>query len=362
MPLPSVPIQSVQLAVQLVLPGLLWPRQILPEATAKLDLPALSWLLGRARRQWLPAQSLEACLCECFGVDGQPVEKFTEYPLGALRRYGESAALPEENDFWLCADPVHLSVEKRRITLPAQTHPASDEEMQAIATAFRQYFSDIGSDSPDFHEFHPAPLGRGYLRLKHFPAMTTTPPSAAASVDAMLPRGPDAPRWRRLANEMQMVLHTLPFNEERERQGRPPLNALWLWGAGPLPPKPEKSPFTAVHGNHALLTGLARRAGESASCPGNAQTLLAQTGGSHLLLIDTLQQAARQYDLLQWREMLIKTEREWLQPLRHALITGRLKRLKISAPGDETRLDLDLTQISARAFWRRPRSLAEIHP
>jgi hypothetical protein len=39
---------------------------------------------------------------------------------------------------------------------------------------------------------------------------------------------------RRLQNEMQMLLYTLPANDEREARGLLPVNSFWVTGAGVL--------------------------------------------------------------------------------------------------------------------------------
>ncbi len=361
--------------VQLVLPGLLWPRPLLHETAADLDLPALSWLLGRARLQWQAGQSPEAALCALFEIPPRSLSdapsensgNSSEYPFAALRRLGEvnfSNPVKEEN-FWLCADPVHLHVEKRRMTLPTQTSPATDEEMQAIAAALHAHFQAETDSPPPIFTFHPATQGRAYLRLKHCPAIATAPPSAAIGYDAMLPQGPDAQIWRRLVNEMQMVLHALPFNEQREQEGKPRLNALWLWGAGALPPPPQHRSFTAAYSGRspgALLHGLARWSDISASIltPTSFAMLTSSAHERILLLLDTLQQPARQFDALDWREALVKLEREWLEPLQQAFMKGSIKNLHLFIPGDEASLSLELEPFSRLAFWRRPCPLSRL--
>jgi hypothetical protein len=49
-------------------------------------------------------------------------------------------------------------------------------------------------------------------------------------------------KLRRLQNEMQMLLYTLPANDEREANRLPPINSFWVTGAGVLdkamPPAP----------------------------------------------------------------------------------------------------------------------------
>lgn len=44
--------------------------------------------------------------------------------------------------------------------------------------------------------------------------------------------------WQRLHSELQMLLYTHPFNDERQARGLPPVNAFWLHGAGKLPTAP----------------------------------------------------------------------------------------------------------------------------
>ncbi len=45
---------------------------------------------------------------------------------------------------------------------------------------------------------------------------------------------PEESKLRRLQNEMQMLLYTLPANDEREAKGLPPINSFWVTGAGVL--------------------------------------------------------------------------------------------------------------------------------
>jgi hypothetical protein len=51
-----------------------------------------------------------------------------------------------------------------------------------------------------------------------------------------MPRGDAGRPLRRLQQEMQMLLYTLPVNEERERGGLLPVNSFWASGSGALPP------------------------------------------------------------------------------------------------------------------------------
>lgn len=343
--------------LHLILPGLLWPSQVLRDTASDLELPALSWLLGRGRLSWQPPRAPEAALCHAFGIAADAAGGL---PYAALRLLGEAppgdAAV---DDIWMCADPVHLAIEKRRVTLAEEAPTASAAEMDAIVAALAPLLAELDEGC---REFRAGRAGRGYLRLARPPAIATTPPSAAAGIDAMLPQGADARRWRQIANEAQMLLHALPLNAQRASRGQPPLNSLWLWGAGALPAAPQPGVgYTAAHGDDPILAGLARWAGTPLQPTATPAELLARRDAARpLVLLDTLRAPARQYDALRWRDALQDVERTWLQPLRRAIGSGRLQRLRITALGDAASLDLELTQRDRLRFWRRPQRLHEL--
>ena len=59
------------------------------------------------------------------------------------------------------------------------------------------------------------------------------------------PRAAQAARTlHRLHSEMQMLLYTHPFNDERAARGLPVVNSFWVHGTGPLP-TPAPTPTTA---------------------------------------------------------------------------------------------------------------------
>lgn len=330
--------------LHLVLPGLLWPGKALRDTAFDLDLPALAWLLGRGRQVWHLPQPLENWLCQAFGIEHR------EPPLAALRLLGEGKDPGEE--LWLCADPARLHIEQRRLSLAVGNTDISAAEMQQMVKALAPHLTEVG-------EFHAGAPGHGYLKLRKHPRLVTLPPSAAAGNSNPLPSGEDAALWRRLGNEAQMLLHTLPLNAQRESEGRPVLNSLWFWGAGRLsPPVSEAvSIYQLILGDHPLLRGLAAWSGIAHSpAPATPDGLSHTT----LLLLDQLQTSARQLDAMAWRAALAEIERDWLQPLRRALRAGRIDSLRLTALGDEACLDLTLTRADPLKFWRRPKPLHEL--
>lgn len=369
--------------LHLVLPGLLWPEKLLHEAVADLALPALSWLLGRARLNWQSPCTLEASLCQAMGMAAaddaaadqhDQHDQHDQYAFAALRLLGEQQSPAEHT--WLCADPVHLALEKRRITLDENCPPATQAELQAIASALQQLLQDEAelAQTLSIQAFLPGQDGRGYLQLKQQPNMQTTPPSAASGFESLQPQGKAALPWRRFLNHAQMLLHALPCNQQRQARHQPVLNSLWLWGAGQLPARQNNVSYPLLYGDHPLLPGLARWAQvrHSAVLPAtpadffipakNATNARHTKPHAHntLLLLDSLHAASRQYDLLQWREQMLALEQHWLQPLQQACVQGRVRQLRITALGDDSHLELQLQRASRWQIWRRPRSLHQL--
>lgn len=336
--------------VHLALPGLLWPARALPDVMFDLDLPALSWLLGRARPQRVARSAqlaYESWLAARFGFDAAAA------PAAALRLLGEGASPGAAH--WICADPAHLAFEHGHPTLadPAGLDLQADE-LAELAVSLAPTFAAVGRWS--LHE-----SGHGYLELDAPADIATTPVSAAIGrgAAALLPRGADAARWLRLANEAQMALHGLELNRRREAAGQPTVNTLWFWGAGSLPttlPTAQPVAYTNVGGGDTLARGCARHAG----VPWQPAADAATDGKAALLIEDRLIAPTQQLDAEAWREALLAIERERLAPLAAALRGGRIKRLTLTALGDEGSIDLELKRGDALRFWRRPRSLMDI--
>lgn len=332
----------------LILPGLLWPQKALRDTAHDLPLPNLSWLLGRGRVHWGTTSALEDWLCrELAGChENEPA------PAAAVRLLGEGGS--PGADIWLCADPVHVRIEQGRAHLSGDELEVTPEEMQQITGVLADCLAEVG-------DFQSGVRGHGYLRLHQRPLLVTTPPSAAAGRGNLLPSGPDAPRWLRLGNEAQMLLHGLPLNARREAEGRPTLNSLWFWGAGCLPV--ANPPPTGRHahliGNDPILKGLADLASSAHSL--DAPDVPALLGSSpSLLLLKDLQQPAQGLDANRWREALVAVESRWLKPLAQALRIGRLDALRITALGDEGSVEVTVRRLDTLKLWRRPRALHEL--
>ena len=252
---------------------------------------------------------------------------------------------------WLRADPVHLRPDVADLVLfDAEDAGIPGEESRALAETVNEALRPGG---PFVDAAHPY---RWYVALEAPARMATTPLSlaAGAGVSAAMPRGPDAPRWRRWMNEVQMALHECPANVEREHRGAAPVNSVWLWGGGSPPPAPGRpTSFVQAWSNDALVHGLARRAGiECGALPAGAGAWLgrAPRPGAHLATFDALYRAVRRSDLDAWRAGIADFSASWAKPLLDALDRGAVSRVSIR---DERGHRFGATRWGRFRWWRR---------
>ena len=345
--------------VELVLlaPGLLGPaaagsgdREAAQALVAGLDLDGLDRFLARAGHAAGTAaeESLEALAFRSFGHAAPPAG--ADWPVAALTALADGCA-EEGSGFRLRADPVHLRADLDDLVLfDAPDIDLSPDDAVALA---RTVNDTLGPHGPCIDAAHPH---RWYVAPDAPARISTTPLSRAARarVSEALPRGPDAARWHRWMNEVQMALHECPVNVERERRGAAPVNSVWVWGAGSLPAAGDApAPFARVWTDAALLRGLAHHAGvEGGANPAGAQEWLdGDPGpGAHLVSFDDLYPAVRRADIDAWRAGLARLSRSWAQPLLDALDRGTVAKVSIH---DERGHRFAATRRGRFRWWRR---------
>jgi hypothetical protein len=254
----------------------------------------------------------------------------------ALSALGVDVPVADES-CWLHAQPVHLTAGMDSVTFTAlPTHgQVSASEHAALTATLQAYFPVDG------FMLHVA--GREWLihTARALQIETSTPDAAASNeLQKTMPRGTDGRLLRRLMTELQMLLHDHPVNQARANAGLPTLNALWLWGAGPVKAVHAGSLPTAF-AEDAFTRGIYRLHG--------AQTLPLTDAAS---VIESLQERAI---VVVPTTSLDTLQSNWIEPLVRGLTTGRIDRLD---------LVLDEWHVSAsrwalRRFWRRPLPLAQ---
>lgn len=313
------------------------------------SFPALETLLIRSeqkKRDALPGY--EEGLFALFGLRQ---EENTDLPVAAVTRMLDMGVI--DNDWWLRADPVHLSLEGDRLILTdAQRLNVTREDANRLVAEIMEVFSADG-----WLLKAPRPE-RWYLKPARIPKITTTSLSRVAGRDIhpFLPCGLDGKSWHTTLNEIQILLHTTAVNSEREQSGKLPINSLWFWGGGQLPRITSVS-WTQVWSNEPISLSLARLSGT----PGEGVPdgfgdwcRRADKPGEHLIVLDQAQCAVLNADSAQWNDILHGLEINWMSPLLKALKSGVIASIRFIT---DTDIDFSLTSREARRWWRRPRPL-----
>ncbi|HKK05146.1 MAG TPA: hypothetical protein VKA50_04790 [Gammaproteobacteria bacterium] len=318
-------------SLTLFLPGLLGPMPAFAALPAGElpDLSCLENLLGRAEHHAAAvAPGVEAGLFSLFDIPPAPD---ADPPVAAVTRLLDGGE-PDAR-WWLRADPVYLQADTDSAVLLAH------DELRLTPAEAAQLAGEIqavfGEDGWQLQALHPA---RWYLTLPAAPRLRTHALGEVLgrNVRPFLPAGEDGRLWHRHLNEIQMLLHASAVNAEREASGRLPVNSLWFWGGGTLPPKPagRRSSWAGVWADEPLAQGLAALSGATFSAlPSDGQDWLRgeSVPGEHLLYVDDLRAPAASADPFEWVGALEAVQARWLVPLHRALQTGRLAELVLLA-------------------------------
>jgi hypothetical protein len=183
-----------------------------------------TWL-ARGDRLAGAAPGRDVMLRECFEFTG------TEIPVAALTRSLDAADAAAA--VWLRADPAWVVADAVTLRLLASGDlQLSIDDCEELARPLKPLFGDAG------FLLEPVRPARWYLRCPsgaQLPVFSSPQAALGDDIARHLPEGDAGRRWRHLLNEAQVMLHNHPLNAERVRRGMPPVNSLWIWGAGMLP-------------------------------------------------------------------------------------------------------------------------------
>ncbi len=199
--------------LDLLVPGLFGPVPVHPAEVP--PTPVLSRLLGRADR--LPgAVAADPCRT-LFHLFGYAPASDRDCPSGPYCRLADDpGATPAA--YVLHADPVHLRPDRDRLVLFAGPDFAPDRaEADALVALFNQH---LGTDGLRLEA--PTPE-RWYLLTEQLPDLVTQPLANVLGrpIAGQMPQGPEARRWARYLNEIQLLFHHSAGNERREAAGIP---------------------------------------------------------------------------------------------------------------------------------------------
>lgn len=210
-------------SLQILAPGLFGP---MPGFQSPPPTRTLRWflrLLACADLETASGRTPEQLLFNLCGGRGELSAE------AALRRLADGAE--RDDACWIQASPVLLKPDQDRLLLfDAEEFDLSLEEAREIAGCVSEHFADLG------WVIEVSKPHRWYLKLQSAPRIESyrLGDVFGRNLFHFLPRGEEARHWRSLINEVQMLLHGLELNRQRELAGQAPVNGLWFSGEGSL--------------------------------------------------------------------------------------------------------------------------------
>jgi len=328
--------------IHLVIPDLFLPQQLAAYASGDLLLPALEKLLARAQLVPLKVDTLEAWLCEYFGVDGVAIAPLTL----------QADGVQPGDAYWMRADPVGISMQREQMVLQSDL-ALSGEESAQLCASLNAHFAD---DGLRFAAPHPQ---RWYLRLDKAPALQTYPLPQAVGADmhAHLPVGEDALHWHSVFNEIQMLFYEHAVNQAREQRGEPVVSGVWLWGGGKLANNLLR-PVAKVAGDSDLARAFAQAAGIPALLSADSLPAGWADGSGDLLVVrEGLRSALHSADIGKWRNAVQQFEQNYAAPILAALAAGQVEQLTLDILSEGASRRFVLRRAALWKLWRLPRPL-----
>ncbi len=332
----------------LFIPGLFGPHANYADEFMPV-LPTLEWLLCHATHTRTTESSIHRVIAGLLGLD---LDDNRDVPVAAITRLVDDSG--PVRGCWMRADPVHLSPDRDGLVLmDSFILGLSQHDALALAAEVNRILADYG-----WMVEVPGP-DRWYIRLDETPDITTTdlPAVVGRDINRYLPDGADAAKLHRILNEVQMQLHDCEVNQYREGKGELPVNSIWFWGVGEMPPDFHAADVS-VYGEDSFLKGLSLKAGRQCLAPpAGLEELLG--GGDDiddaLLLLQHCQAPAQYQNLQLWHEALLVLEQHWFEPALRELNRGGIRSLRIMS-GDQI---FHTGLFSRLKFWRKSRLIGD---
>jgi len=199
-------------------------------------------------------------------LKGLPHERFllgNQVPLAPILLLGQTSQVVNPAEAIACLQPVHLHATRDHLILMGQnqidlTEAESTELLKAALPFIEEDFGSKILYQGSRYWFIPA---GPFASLASY----SVDQAHGRNIEWWMPRDTHeegiARRWRKLQNEIQMLWHIDPVNQEREQVGMPSINSVWISGIGKLN---DIKPPEILHqsqrlcGSHPILVGLAK--------------------------------------------------------------------------------------------------------
>jgi len=291
-----------------VLPGL---GQLLAQQINDAIIPStIKKITSRGRQT--KSVGLERSLFNYFSKE--PVQDL-DLPIVSLSNLPETV---------LRADPCHLRADRDQLmVLGPEYLNITAEERRALCSEIAPLLKEFKAEWLQIEGFDD-----WLIQIKEIPevAFFALPDITGRTIQKCLPTGKQQREWIRLWNEIQMILHISPVNEQRIASGLLPINSVWFWGMGTFLPATHR--WQSVTGQSKLLLSLVASVEmEVEPLPVDFKIWLdSRTKGQHLLVLEKLDLEG------DWQQQLNNMESQVFTVIWQQLRRHRISHLVIDLP------------------------------
>ncbi len=322
------------------------PKQEVPK------LPALQLLLTRSTATNEGFNDYSFGVCTLAGID---ISTQCDVPLAAISVAADTEIKINKNsntDYFIFAEPVVLKADRDSVVLiDSMLHELTRDESERLITEINHHFVD------EPWELQMTSNGEWYMTLHSNFDITTNNVSSVIlkNTQEYLPIGSDARYWRKIINEIEMLLFASHVNVEREQQNKATVTSLWLWAGGTVP----KIVDTSVHCDLILADDNSFAAlTEYLAIPFKTFNETVTLNVQHEIIVITgLQALWQQRDLFSWIEALKKLEKELFEPIVTNLRKGELDVLSLY---EDKKNKLSCTRRNVKSWWKPVKSLTSL--
>ena len=269
---------------------------------------------------------------------------------------------------WL-ATPLHRIAGLTSVHLDRRSLlQLSADEIQGFVADFNRVFGDdsLSAGAPTARMcLRALPTGALLLEAPANMVAATTDPARAlvAGLEDSLPKGPQATPFKLLGAEIEMWLHPHPLNAFRARRGDLPVNALWLWGGGPVASvsRPElgapASDASRLFGSDPYLAGLARLSGiPLAPLPTAFHDFPGVADNERTILVTEIAPVLHANPAWTVFDVIADLDRRYIAPALATLHAGAAESLTLLVND----IELGVRRRDRLKFWRRSRSVSSV--
>jgi hypothetical protein len=339
--------------LDILIPFSLVPDNMARDLLRSCEAPALAHLLARAKSTvptrpysgFARALAHEFWAASHLGLVPEPVKELHQSPAIAAALMA-NLGVAQTQGHWFVVQPVNFEVGMSHVSLTAVEQLAlSEVESRALFDAAKPYVEENGKT------LVYGDASTWFMRADAWQDFVTSTPNTALgrNIDIWLPDGVQSRDWRRLHNEVQMLWHTHPVNDQRTQRGAKAANALWLWGQSNARMTAPTNTYDAVINPSAWMAAVTDKKRQYAT-PDSAFW----GHDRALLILEQLIEPTLSEEWGVWLYEMQALDSTWFAPALTALKSGQLKTLRLVLTGSESIAEYTISAASLRKFWVKP--------